>query len=401
MIIGQFNDSFPPITDGVASVTLNYAQQTGRLLGPDGKSYVVTPSFPKFTDDYDSIEVLRYYSLPVLFRPPYRLGAPKLDLCFQRRLNEIPFDIVHAQCPFGSAKLAQRIARRRDIPMVASFHSKYYDDILAAARSKTISKWILNYLMQTYHNATEVWTVNDNTIATLREYGYEGPVRVINNGTDMARTSPDNRRGPAARAVAEELGLAEDQRLLFFIGQHIWQKNLKLMLESLAILKKRLQEDEPGRKPFQMIFVGSGDAADDLKEMCRKLDIADEVRFLGVIRDRVKIKGFYERADLFLFPSLYDTSALSIREAASSLCPTVMIEGSTTAEGIRDADNGYLSANTPEAYADRVYRALADPEERLRVGISAQESLYRTWETVGAEVLEEYKRLIAEHKKRS
>ena len=53
------NDSFPPIIDGVANAVLNYA----RIIEANhGRSMVVTPSVPGYTDNFE-FPVIRYPSI--------------------------------------------------------------------------------------------------------------------------------------------------------------------------------------------------------------------------------------------------------------------------------------------------------------------------------------------------
>ena len=149
-------------------------------------------------------------------------------------------------------KLALKIAKARNIPVVASFHTKYYEDILPNVHSELIAKKIpAKSLMSIYHQADAVWTVNESTIDTLREYGYRGPVHVIYNGTDLAVAHPDSRRSDAAQRVIRELNIEENVPLLFFIGQHIWQKNLRMLIEALRILKNRMQPANGGKLAFR------------------------------------------------------------------------------------------------------------------------------------------------------
>lgn len=394
MIVGQFNDSFQPITDGVATVTRQYALHLGNLLGENGCSYVITPSCPGYIDDDQAYRVIRYRSMPSTVRPPYRIGLPDLDATLRKTLQAIPFDLVHTHCPFGSGRLALKIAQSRHIPLVASFHTKYYEDIVALVKSEKIAKSILKSLMSLYHKADAVWTVNDASIGTLREYGYRGPVQVIGNGTDLTAALPESRRSAAAGLVASQLQILEHEPVLFFIGQHVWQKNLRLLCDALKLLKDRLQPAQAGGPAFRMFFVGGGDAETELREIIAHYGLESEVSFLGIIRDRDFVRGLYERADLLLFPSLYDTSSLVLRESAAALCPVVLISGSTIAEGIVDGGNGYLSDNDASAFADRIIRALADRRERQAVGLQAQKTFYRSWSTVVAEVYAAYQQII-------
>ncbi len=398
MIIGQFNDSFQPITDGVASVTRNYAQGLGQLMGENGRSYVLTPSFPDFVDDESDYEVIRYRSMPLTLRDPYRIGLPKLDRGLKATTDAIAFDIVHTHCPFSAGRLALKVGREKNIPVVASFHTKYLEDLIPYFKSEKISRMYLKNLMKTYQQADAVWTVNESTIETLRDYGYEGPVHVVENGTDLVAAKPGKRRSNAAKRVISELQLDDDVPVLFFIGQHIWQKNLRLLCESLVYLKTKLKPIRKGAPAFRMFFIGGGDAAEELQDLIKTSGLEKEVTFLGIIRDREFVRGLYERADLVLFPSLYDTSALVLRETAAALCPLLLIDGSSIAEGIRDGDNGFLAPNDACAYADAIIRALADPKLRDAVALRAQQTMYRSWTTVVGEVYEEYEKIIARKK---
>jgi len=113
-VTGEFNDSFPPIMDGVANVVKNYAYWLNKKYG---SCYVITPAFPNYQDN-EEFPVLRYYSVPLPTRHPYRCGIAGLDRTFLKRVREIPFDIVHAHSPFSAGGIGLDIARRRNIPIV-------------------------------------------------------------------------------------------------------------------------------------------------------------------------------------------------------------------------------------------------------------------------------------------
>ena len=131
-----------------------------------------------------------------------------------------------------------------------------------------------------------------------------------------------------------------------------------------------------------------------MESMVRELGLSEIVQFVGVVRDRERIRAYYSRADLFLFPSLYDTSPLTMREAAAFQVPTVMIEGATGAEGILDRENGFLAEGTPAGFAQKLIGLLKDPELVRTVGAGAFESFYQSWEDVLQGVRERYLRLL-------
>lgn len=60
---------------------------------------VVTPHSPKYPDN-EAYPILRYNSIPILGRKPYRFGLPKMDMSFKTELKQFSFGLVHAHCPF-------------------------------------------------------------------------------------------------------------------------------------------------------------------------------------------------------------------------------------------------------------------------------------------------------------
>lgn len=106
-VYGLFNDSFPPVLDGVTLTVQNYVK---KLVESGRKTCVVTPWNP-VQEPYDGFLLYRYFSLPIFSRHPYRYGYPKLDPFIWRNLNRTPFALVHAHCPFSSGRLALHVAR--------------------------------------------------------------------------------------------------------------------------------------------------------------------------------------------------------------------------------------------------------------------------------------------------
>ncbi len=378
--IGQLTDAFTPITDGVVSVVKNYAYylQQNQIHSP-----ILTPDFPGYRDDTE-LTVLRYQSVPLPRRKPYRIGLPKLSPRFLQQLRKIDFDLVHAHSPFASAKLALTLARKRNIPCVATFHSKYYEDIKAVTKSDLIAKHVCDWIVKCYHQFDHVFTVNAATAETLRSYGFTKNIRIIPNGTDLTPLTDKQR---ALRALNQQLDLHAGTPVLLFVGQHIWQKNIRLIIDALSILNQR-------QLNFTLLFVGDGQNRDAIKHLINKRGLSAKVKFLGTVRDRQRLTTLYTRADLFIFPSRYDTSAVVMQEAASTATPSLVIAGSNTAEEIKDNINGFLSENDKVVFADRLQQLLAQPELLAQVGQVASETLSRSWQQIVLDLKLQYLDII-------
>lgn len=384
LVTGEFNDSFPPIMDGVAIVVKNYAYWLNKK---HGSCYVITPTSPNY-QDIEEFPVLRYYSVPLPTRHPYRYGIAGLDRTFLKRVHEIPFDIVHAHSPFSAGGIALDIARRCNIPIVASFHAKFYDNFKLALKLDLLARQAVKKLIRFFNAVDDVWTVNETTKETLRSYGYKGPVRVVYNGTDF--TFPENPEKEVT-TVNERLQLSPDELVLLFVGQHIWEKNVRMIIESLHLLKQK------GAK-FKMIFVGTGYAAGEMKMLVKKLELEEYVHFMGVVLDRDLLRALFMRADLFLFPSVYDCAPIVVREAAATRCPSVLVEKTNAAEGVIDNYNGFLAPNDAELYAERLFKLIANREKIRQVGLAAQKTISKGWEELVGGVYENYLEIIDRYK---
>ena len=377
MIIGEFCECYPPHIDGVGTVVRSYCEELSRMghtsfyIAPKNAGRQYENAAP------ETFPVMKYASLPIP-NEAYRLGLPAFDLTFQYDLNHIPFDVVHAHTPFISAIETTRIARERHIPLVATLHSKYYDDILAKTRSEVIAAAVVQRVVQFYNKCDEVWTVNEATAEVLRGYGYRGEIVIMPNGTNLWYPTAED-----AKNAEERFGLGTGNVFLF-VGQQNFKKNTDSILKAAALYRKTGAD-------FRIVFAGQGPDAERMRTLAEELGLHGIAVFTGHIADREILKGLYARADVFVFPSLYDNAPMVVREAAAAGTPSILIEGSCAAEGVRDGENGFLCKNTPEDIASCMERALLNAKQ---VGARARETIPVPWSGIAENVVKRYEALI-------
>ena len=379
--VGLFNECFPPVMDGVSVCVQNYAYWLQKKVGGVA---VVTPNVPGASYNYD-YEVINYLSMPVPFRHPYVTGIPEIDPRTLRKVNSMRFRIVHAHTPFTTGGFATRVAKSQKVPLVATFHSKYRDDFSRIIKSDLVLDELIKYIVDFYNKADQVWVPQDSVIDVIRDYGFRGHVEVVDNGSDLVADYPESYFENARKA----LGVAPDEFVFLFVGQHIWEKNVRFIIDALEQIKDT---------DFKMFFVGTGYAAEEMKKLVEVKGLDDKVTFAGSITDREKMKLYYAAADLFLFPSLYDNAPLVVREAAALHTPSVMVKGATASTIIRDNENGFLIENDLTDFKNTLL-ALKNDRQRVReVGIRASHSIVRSWESVAEEVVGRYNDIISAQK---
>jgi len=158
--------------------------------------------------------------------------------------------------------------------------------------------------------------------------------------------------------------------VFLFVGRMMWYKGLRIILDALKLL-------QAGGQDFRMVFIGSGADAAEVQEYAKPL--GSKCIFTGAISQRETLRAWYCRADLFLFPSSYDTNGLVVREAAACDLAAVLIDGSCAAEGVTDGVDGFLIDENAGSMAAKLQEICKRPECMAQVGRQAGDRLYLSW----------------------
>lgn len=379
--IGLFNECFPPIQDGVSQVVENYA----RLMHQAGHDVTVaTAKVPSF--DYPHpYTIQNIVSIPVPVRRPYRWGLPTWMVPYQP-IYKFQSDIIHVHSPFTASRIALKLRKKYGMPVVATFHSKFRDDFRRSVPSDTIVNMMVKNIMQVFEAADEVWVPQQSVLEVMREYGYKGNAEVVPNAVDFEIANFE--LDLLIEKSRKQLQLPDDMPCFLFVGQIILEKRVDYILEALKVLHDR-------GFAFRMYFVGKGYAVSTLKHRISKYNLENHVFYVEQIQSRTELQTYYAAADLFLFPSIYDNAPLVLREAAVHQTPSILTQGSNSAEVITDGINGYLGVNkTPEDFADSIQAIFADRNTFNNVSKGARETLGLTWSQIMPEVVDRYRSII-------
>ena len=360
------NDSFQPEIDGVANAVTNYANIISSSLG---NATVVTPSHPQADDSAFGFPVLRYPSIDMTKQVGYYAGNP-FSADIMRRLTEKNFDIIHTHCPITSTMLARMLRDRIDVPVVFTYHTKFDIDIANAIKSRLLQEEAAKLLVENISACDEVWTVSNGAGENLKKLGYRGEYRVMPNGVDFPKGRVSDE---LIKEATKDFNLPEDVPMFLFVGRMMWYKGLKIILDAL-------KELDGAGIDFRMVFVGGGGDKDEITEYTEKLGLTGKVQFSEPIRDRNLIRAWYCRADMFLFPSTFDTNGLVVREAAACALGSVLIAGSCAAEDVVDGVSGLLIEENAASMAAKLRELCANPAEMARIGQGAQDNIYISWE---------------------
>jgi len=382
MKIGQFSDSFLPIYDGVGRVVYNYCETIGKK---GHECYAIVPFADMGYRGNYPFEIVDFHSRALPTMPQYRTGLPIFDTHYNARLEMIDMDIVHLHSPFIAGMEAVRYAKKRDIPLVGTFHSKFHDDFMQITGQEFLADMGVKRVVSLFNNCTEVWAVSETSAKTLKEYGFEKEIYVISNGMNTRLISDEK------AAKTRKQFKIDDRPVLLFVGQLNWKKNILRILEACALLKK-------ASVSVQLILAGQGPHEKEIKEKIDELKISDMTKMIGHIQDSDLLDGLYALSTLFVFPSLYDNAPMVVREAANAKTPSIVVSFSNSAEVVINNVNGLHCQDDSNDLFIVIKDILNDPVKLKELGLQAQKTIPIAWDGVIDQALARYQYLIDRYK---
>ena len=183
-----------------------------------------------------------------------------------------------------------------------------------------------------------------------RVLGRSIPVRVIANGVDLDRFSPE---GPSATREPSD-------PLVVCVGRLSHQKGQDIAIRALARL---------GDRGVRLRLVGDESDAGErrrLAELARGLGVGDRVEWVGAVEDTAP---HYRAADVVVVPSRWDGMSLALLEAIATGAAIVatLVSGS---DALGDAGLR-VAPDDPAALADALEGLLRDPARRRAFGAAA------------------------------
>ncbi len=222
--------------------------------------------------------------------------------------------------------------------------------------------------------ARRVIVTSQHTARALRDYGVPARrLRVVEPGVDKA--------SPATGAQDQE-ATTRPWRLLC-VATLIPRKGLGLLVEALACLTDR---------PWVCEIVGSHDRdsahAAHLREITRRHGLTERIIWAGE-RDADALDAAYQRADLFVLPSLYEGYGMVVTEALSRALPVITTTGGALADTLPPEAGIAVPPGDAGALREALSRWLDDADTRreLRHGAYRARQRLTDWQQAGQRFL--------------
>ncbi len=373
--IALFTGNYNYIKDGVA-LTLNrlvhFLEQRGVAV------LVFAPTAPKPAFEADG-ELVSVPSMALPFRSEYRmaLGLPAVA---RQRLAEFRPNLFHIAVPDLLGYRALKLAGAQNIPVVASFHTRY-DTYLKFYGLGFLAPLGLKYFRYFYRKCRMVYPPSESMAAIIREEDLTQNVHVWSRGVDAEFFNPARRSLEWRRS----LGIADNEVVVTFAGRLVKEKNTDLTVRVLEKLKRQ-------PLPFRAMIVGDGPEGARMKAA-----LPDGV-FTGFLHGEALSRA-YASSDIFLFPSESETFGNVTLEAMASGLPTVCANASGSNSLVVDGSTGYLiDAKSEAVFVDRLAGLVGNHTLRTEMGHAARKrALTFDWDAILSDLLASYREVVALH----
>lgn len=366
MDICVLNPYFYPQPGGTEHVLLELYKRLAKRHSVTVLTSSLKPGSEEATDTVEGMKVVRLKTK--LHRIP-GLPLPLLEMeGLDRRIKENGADIYHINNRYQYFHRTLDSIKGTGSKLALTIHNALPQGINAETD-------IVGYLYDVVwgralmRSSDIITAVSENAMMTTVPRECHGRTCVISNGVDHDKFMP--RRGSReARAIRRELGM-EDGKIILNTARLVAQKGQVYLIRAVARLSKKIA----GGEKVSLLIIGKGPLRAALEREARACGIADRFRIIdSVPEDRMQY--YYNAADVYAMPSLYEPAAVAVLEAMSSGLPMVVSDVGGLPELVERAGL-YSGCRDVDGIAAGLLRLLQDRRRAGELGLKARDLAVR------------------------
>jgi len=256
----------------------------------------------------------------------------KLDLL------HVHYAIPHAAVAYMAKKIL--LTEGKYIPFVTTLHGT---DITLVGNNSNFEP-VVSFSINKSDGVTAV--SESLRQQTLDQFNIENDIKVIYNFIDFARFRKSD-KDHFKKAIAPN-----GERILVHTSNF---RKVKRVEDVIAVFKEVYQEI-----PSKLLLIGDGPERHNLEELCRKIGLCHEIRFLG---KQDAIEELLAIADLFLIPSEKESFGLAALEAMACEVPVISTDVGGLPEVNIHGKTGFMSqVGDVQSMAQHAINILSDDD---------------------------------------
>ncbi|MDB5684492.1 MAG: group 1 glycosyl transferase [Sphingomonas bacterium] len=369
--VALFTGNYNYVRDG-ANQALN--RLVGYLLAQGASARIYsprtdTPAFPSVG------KVVGVPALPLPGRAEYRaplLIPPRV----KRDIREFAPTIFHVASPEILGHRAVTLARRMNLPVVASVHTRF--ETYPRYYGLTFLEPVIEAgLRRFYRRCDAIFAPSESMAQVLREQRMSYDIGIWSRGVDRTVFAPERRDLEWRRG----LGIGDDEVAIGFVGRLVMEKGLDVFADAIDELARR------GVR-HRVLVIGEGPARGWFERR-----LPDAV-FAGFQRGG-DLGRAVASADMLFNPSVTETFGNVTLEAMSVGLPVVAARATGSQSLVSEGVTGRLvRPGAIGAFADALQRYCQDAEARAAAGDAGRTASARYgWDQVNQVLVDGYMRI--------
>ncbi len=373
MRIAIFTDTFPPDVNGVARILSHYTD----YLEQKNIDYMVFAPNHKSSEPFSN-HINRFMSFPFFLYPECRLALPNF-FKIKAKLKSFRPDIIHIVTPFNIGICGLRYAKKYDVPVVGSYHTKF-DQYLAYYDLQFLSKFFWKYMRWFYRHLEMTYVPSRDTMEQLQRMGFTR-MDVWGSGVDCDLFHPDYDK----EHVRQQYQI-EEPYILSYVGRLAPEKEVDTLMKIAHSLP------EETKKKVHWLITGDGPSREEMEKSA-----SANMTFTGYL-DGQDLARVYAASDLFIFPSVTETFGNVVLEALASGTPVIAAKAGGVQNIIQDGKTGILcEPRQISRFVEAIQSLLNNEELRLEMAHQARSyALTQTWEIIFDTLLAHYEYVLHE-----
>jgi glycosyltransferase involved in cell wall biosynthesis len=219
---------------------------------------------------------------------------------------------------------------------------------------KPIFKWVERKI---YNKCNLVLVSSEYSKRILRKLGVETEIEVVPLGLESKKFFPIENKGLAKKKI----GLGKDKLIISYMGRISPEKNLKTLVDAYMDLKDEF-------KDIFLLIIGDGS-----KEQKRIFNEIKDFKITGFVEN---VLHYLQATDIFVMPSLTETTSLATLEAMSCGLPVITTRVGFMREYVINGKNGYFfPKRNSVVLASRIKNLIQDKKLMRKIGINARKSV--------------------------
>lgn len=366
-------DNFPPRWDGIGRFLTN----TVPLLNKSFEITILHPDYGEYNlknTNQQKIPLSNFtisdYKIPKIKPRTVKKHVKDADIVFGQTIGPIGF-------------LSARYAKKYNKTYIPYIHSVEWNLVKHVTEKKITGKLLQGIVKlvarNTYKKATEIYVPSKQTEEEIYWNNIDRKTKIIHLGVNTKLYKPPTEEDKDwIKKKKKDLGI-QNKKVIGFHGRIAPEKDLITLLRSVKRLK---------RKDIVLLVIGEG-----LQEIRGILERDKKTLTLGPKED---IHRYLHLFDVFVSPSLIETTSLSTVEALSTGIPTLATPAGYIPDYIEHGENGFtFPFRDSYTLSKLIQRVLTDKKLRKRLGKNGRKTAKQkfSWD----KTVQELKQAFSEH----